>query len=75
MKTKIEVAANVIVILCGNISQGMPLRRTNRIPVRQARSGTRGRPPFGLRGTEGSMGETRHHKASGSRGALIEYAS
>src|SRR5437660_2431368 len=29
---------------CGSISQGIPLRRTNRIPVRQARSGKRGLP-------------------------------
>ena len=49
-------------ISCGNFSQGMPLRRTNRIPVRQARSGTRVRPPFGLRGTDRSMGGIRHHK-------------
>jgi hypothetical protein len=32
----------------GGISQGIPLRRTNRIPVRQARSGKRGLPPWGL---------------------------
>jgi hypothetical protein len=30
---------------CGSICQGMPLRRTNRMPVRHARSETRGRPP------------------------------
>jgi len=35
---------------CGSISHGIPLRRTNRIPVRQARSGKRGLPPLGLRG-------------------------
>lgn len=30
----------------GNICQGMPLRSTNRMPVRQARSDTRGLPPM-----------------------------
>jgi hypothetical protein len=30
---------------CGSIRQGMPLRRTETMPVRQARSETRGRPP------------------------------
>src|SRR6266478_978775 len=39
----------------GNISQGIPLRRTNRIPLRQARSGGRGRPPLSL----GFGGSTR----------------
>jgi hypothetical protein len=32
---------------CGRISQRIPLRRTNRIPVRQARSGKRALPPSG----------------------------
>jgi len=41
---------------CGSISQGIPLRRTNRIPVKQARSGKRGLPPLGLRGQGGSSG-------------------
>ena len=41
---------------CGSISQGIPLRRTNRIPVRQARSGKRGLPPYGLGGAGGSIG-------------------
>jgi hypothetical protein len=40
----------------GSISQGMPLRRTKRMPVRAARSGTGGRPPFGLRRRFGSRG-------------------
>src|SRR5438132_11216203 len=35
-------------ISCGSISQGRPLRSTKMIPVRAARSGTRGRPPLGL---------------------------
>jgi hypothetical protein len=41
---------------CGSISQGIPLRRTNRIPVKQARSGKRGLPLLGLRGEGGSSG-------------------
>jgi hypothetical protein len=34
---------------CDSISHGMPLRSAKRIPVKQARSGKRGLPPFGLR--------------------------
>ena len=34
-------------ISAGSISQGMPEHSTNRMPVRAARSSTRGRPPFG----------------------------
>ena len=41
---------------CGSISQGIPLRRTNRIPVRQAWSRKRGLPPLGLRGEGGNSG-------------------
>ena len=41
---------------CGNISHGIPLRSTERIPVRQARSCKRGVPPLGLRGGGGSNG-------------------
>ena len=40
----------------GSISQGMPLRRTNKMPVRAARSGTRGRPPFGFGFSGGNRG-------------------
>jgi hypothetical protein len=35
----------------GNISNAMPLRRTNRMPARQRRSGKPGRPPLGLEGS------------------------
>ena len=56
---------------CGSISQGIPLRRTKRIPLRQARSGRRGLPPLGLRGADGSIGRISFHKASGSKGVLI----
>jgi hypothetical protein len=56
---------------CGSICQAMPLRRTKTMPVRHARSETRGRPPFG-RGSElGRTGSTRFHNASGSSAAAI----
>jgi len=50
----------------GSICHGSPLRRTNRIPVSAARSGTRGRP-IALncrRGGFGNRGSMRLHKAS-----------
>jgi hypothetical protein len=54
---------------CGSICQGMPLRRTNRMPVRHARSETRGRPPFGRRGGVGKNGSTRSHNGSAAHSA------
>jgi len=56
---------------CGSMCQGMPLRRTNRMPVRHARSETRGRPPFGRRGGVGKNGSTTSHNGSGSSAAAI----
>jgi hypothetical protein len=56
---------------CGNICHGIPLRRTKRMPVRHARSETRGRPPFSRRGESGTNGSTRSHKVSGSSVAVI----
>jgi len=50
----------------GSICQGRPLRSTNRIPVKAARSGTRGRP-IALnrrRGGVGKSGSMRRHNAS-----------
>jgi len=50
----------------GSICQGRPLRNTNRIPVKAARSGTGGRP-IALnrrRGGFGNSGSIRLHKAS-----------
>ncbi len=52
---------------CGSISQGIPLRRTNRIPVRQARSGKRGLPPLGLCAEGGSSGSIRFRKSIGKQ--------
>ena len=41
------------------------------MPVRHARSETRGRPPFGRRGEVGKNGSTRSHNGSGSSAAAI----
>jgi hypothetical protein len=48
----------------GSISHGMPLRRTKRIPVKAARSDTRGRPPFGFGLSGGNKGAMRSHSLS-----------
>jgi hypothetical protein len=56
---------------CGSICQGMPLRRTKTMPVRHARSETRGRPPRGRRGRIGKKGSTRSHNGSESNAAAI----
>ena len=52
----------------GSISQGMPLRNTNRIPVNAARFATLGRPPLGLGGSGGSNGSMIAHSSSGNSG-------
>jgi hypothetical protein len=53
----------------GSICQGIPLRRTKRMPVSTARSGTRGRPMAfqRRRGGFGNRGSIRLHKASSIR--------
>ena len=53
----------------GSISQGMPLLRTKRMPVRAARYGTGGRPPFGLRRRSGRSGAIRAHNLSPTNAA------
>lgn len=55
----------------GSISQGMPLRRTNKMPVKAARSGTRGRPPFGLGFSGGNSGAICSHSLSSRRGRIL----
>ncbi len=57
----------------GNIFQGMPLRRTNRIPVSTARSEIGFRPACcRLRGRRfGSSGSIRSHKSSSTRAWLM----
>ena len=53
----------------GNISQGMPLRSTNRMPVSAARAEIGGRPPFGRGRGGGSKGSRIDHRLSESWGA------
>jgi len=48
----------------GSISQGMPLLRTNTIPVRAARSSIRGLPPWGFGGPGGRSGSMVSHSSS-----------
>jgi len=55
----------------GSNSQGVPERRTKRMPVRAARSGTRGRPPLGFGGSGGRSGSITAHRSSGRRGLLM----
>jgi hypothetical protein len=55
----------------GSSSHGMPLLSTKRMPVRAARSGTRGRPPLGLGGSDGNSGSMMAHNSSGNRSLLI----
>lgn len=57
-------------ISLGSISQGIPLRRTKRIPVRAARSDTRGLPPLGLGLSGGNNGAISSHNASSSMGLI-----
>ena len=54
----------------GSSSQGMPARRTEMMPVSAARSGTRGRPPWGLGGSGGSSGATTAHNSSLTKGFM-----
>ena len=55
-------------ISCGSISHGMPLFRTKMIPVRQARSGTRGWPPLGLGRSGGRSGSITAQSSSLTNG-------
>jgi hypothetical protein len=58
-------------ISSGSISHGMPDLRTKMIPVKAARSGTRGRPPFGFGGSGGSSGSMISHNSSETSGLAI----
>ena len=51
-------------ISCGNISHGMPLRRTKIIPLSAFLSGTGGRPPLGFGFSGGSSGRITSHNSS-----------
>jgi len=55
----------------GRYSHGIPVFNTKMIPVKAARSGTRGRPPLGLGGSGGSKGATMAHRSSGTRSFFI----
>ena len=55
----------------GSISQGIPLRSTKRMPVKAARLGTRGRPPFGFGFSGGNSGATCSHSLSSSIGRIL----
>lgn len=55
----------------GNISQGKPVLSTKMMPVRAARLGTRGRPPFGLDGSGGSSGSITCQSSSLTIGFAI----
>ena len=54
----------------GNVSHGIPLRCTKRMPVSTARSGRRGRPPRRDRFARGSNGTTTAHRSSVTRGGM-----
>jgi hypothetical protein len=56
---------------CGKYSQGQPVRSTNKMPVSAARSGTGGRPPFGLDLRDGRSGSMRSHSSSVTKGFAI----
>jgi hypothetical protein len=49
----------------------MPLFKTNRIPVRVARSSMRGLPPLGLGGSSGKSGSITSHSSSVTSGLAI----
>jgi hypothetical protein len=55
----------------GSNSHWMPVFSTKMMPVKQARSEMRGRPPLGLGGSAGSSGETSAHNSSLTKGLLI----
>lgn len=52
-------------ISCGSISQGMPERSTNNMPLNAARLPIGGRPPLGLGFSAGNNGSTIAHNSSG----------
>jgi hypothetical protein len=55
----------------GKYSQGKPVLSTNMMPVRAARLGTLGRPPFDLSGSGGNSGSIISHSSSESIGLAI----
>ena len=59
----------------GRYSHGIPVLSTNRMPVRQARSGVGGRPPLGFGGCGGMCVLMRCHNSSVSSGLVIVMSS
>lgn len=55
----------------GSSSQAVPVRATNKMPVKANRSDTRGRPPLGRGFSGGRRGLILSHNPSGSRGLPI----
>jgi hypothetical protein len=56
---------------CGTISQGIPLRNTNRMPLRHALFAKRGLPPLGFAFAVGMKGSMSSHRRSGNNSAAI----
>jgi hypothetical protein len=54
----------------GSSRHGQPVRSTNTMPPRAARSGTRGRPPFGFGGSLGCRGSIASQRSSETRNWL-----
>jgi hypothetical protein len=61
-------------LLEGSIPQGMPLLRTQTIPVSTLRFDKRGRPPLGVGGFAGKSGAPTAHRSSDKSGLLIPHA-
>ena len=59
-----DAYAILIPIWAGRYSHGSPVLSTNRMPVSAARSGRRGRLPFGFGGSGGSRGAIKAHTSS-----------
>lgn len=59
----------------GTSRQRAPVRSTQRIPSRHARSSTRGRPPWGYRLGFGNSGAIRAHSASVSNGVIHPHSA
>jgi hypothetical protein len=55
----------------GKDCQGQPVFSTNTMPVSAARSGTRGRPPFGFGGSGGRSGWMVVHRSSERSSVLM----
>ena len=59
----------------GRYSHGIPVRRTNKIPVRACRFGIAGRPPLGLGLSGGNNGSMNSHNASETSGLAMTLSS